>query len=144
MMDPTATRNSSSILSCQVLAAIMRTGMELRNAGPGRPPGGNALKTGTELARVPFAARGPIKLPRGALDDELSTQAQDVEPFLAASRSSDQASRRSCGAIAELQLHTLSSAIPFLMAGRWTASALIESTSPVSFVLWSIAPSRRH
>lgn len=54
------------------LAAIMRTGMELRNAGPGRPPEGTLSKRAPSWPESPFAARAPLKLPRGALEDELS------------------------------------------------------------------------
>lgn len=76
-----------------------------------------------------------------------SQHGQDVEPFLAASRSSDPTSRRSCGAIADLQLHTLSSAMFCLMAGdldgkRSLSLTAMRSTSPASFVFWSIARRR--
>lgn len=56
----------------------------------------------------------------------LSTQAQDVEPFLAASRSSDPTSRRCCGAIAELQTAHAVLCHVCLMAGKCTGSALID------------------
>lgn len=88
--------------------------MELRNAGPGRPPGGDAFKTGTELGQSPLRCQGCQLSSREArllTMDSLNTD-HNVEPFLAAPRVTRRVEAgESYGAIAELQMHTLSSAM---------------------------------
>lgn len=144
-MDPTATRNSSSILSCQVLAAIMRTGMELRNAGPGRPPGDDALKTGTELARVPFAARGVCQLSsreaRLVMNSQHRPGRRAIPRGLEVIRPDEPTKLwRHCGSATA---HAVLCHV-CLMAGKSDGKRTLsmQSTSPVSFVFWSVARRR--
>ena len=112
------------------LAAIMRTGMELRNAGPGRPPGGDALKTGTDLgpeSPLPFGARGGCQL--SSREARLMMNSQHRPGRLAIPRGlevirPDEPTKlwRHCGAASA---HAVLCHV-CLMAGKCTGSALMD------------------